>query len=369
MSSKTCIFPDYYDRFRCKGGACRNSCCAGWGISVSMIEYFRLIGLECSPRLHARLECAFHPADAPSPERYALISPNWRGDCPMHAEDGLCMLHRECGEDALPAICRMYPRSVHEENGIVKCVCSASCEAVVEALIQKEDPLTFSFRLEDAPLACSVSADERLPEASRTCLRLLQDRMLSLPARLERIGLLMRSFEKTGRFEIDETLPVPEPWPTERALKAIVCMLCRLSESSPSLRRFGEAMLTRYHADDEALYALYLQDKERFETRFPKWPRYFENLLVNHIFYEDFPFTDSRLTPTGEYTALVGVYAAMRVMSIGSLSLKSDLNTLIDVLAGLFRCIEHASFYLNADYLLECEEQGDSALLGGALRL
>ena len=104
MSEKMKIAPDYYDRFHCKGGACRNSCCIGWGISVDMNEYFRLIGLECSPRLHARLECAFHQPESPSPERYALISPDWRGDCPMHDTDGLCMLHRECGEGALPAV-------------------------------------------------------------------------------------------------------------------------------------------------------------------------------------------------------------------------------------------------------------------------
>lgn len=369
MSSKTCICPEYYDRFRCKGGECRSSCCTGWGISVSMAEYFRLIGLECSPRLHAKLECAFHLADTPSPERYALISPDWRGDCPMHGEDGLCMLHKECGEDALPAICRMYPRSVHAENGIVKCVCSASCEAVTEALIREGEPLTFSFHEEDTPLAFSISADKRLPEAFRACLRLLQDRGQSLPARLENIGRLMHAFEKTGRFDMDRSLKLPAPWSAERALKAIVRMLHRLSESSPSLKRFGEAMLSRYLTDDASLYALYCRDRAHFEAVFPDWPRYFENLLVNHIFYEDFPFTDNRLTPMGEYTALVGVYGAMRVMSIGALSLSSDLDALIDVLSGLFRCIEHASFYLNADYLLECEEQGDPALLGGVLLL
>ena len=143
MSKNIRIAPDYYDRFRCKGGACRNSCCMGWGISVDMKEYFLLIGLDCSPRLHARLECAFHQPDTPSPERYALISPDWRGDCPMHDEDGLCMLHRECGEDVLPAVCRMYPRSVREENGVIKCVCSASCEAVTELLMDEEAPLSF----------------------------------------------------------------------------------------------------------------------------------------------------------------------------------------------------------------------------------
>ena len=59
----------------------------------------------------------------------------------------------------------------------------------------------------------------------------------------------------------------------------------------------------------------------------------------------------------------------MRVMSVGCTAVSESRDALIDALSGLFRCIEHAAFYLNADYLLECEEQGDRGLLGGVLAL
>ena len=146
-------------------------------------------------------------------------------------------------------------------------------------------------------------------------------------------------------------------------------LLRRLAQNSPSLERFGAAMLERYDPDDSQLFALYRRDAAAFERAFPDWPRWFENLLANHIFYEDFPFTDKRLTPSGEYTGLVGVYAAMRVMSVGCTAERAERDALIDALSGLFRCIEHAAFYLNADYLLEYEEQGDRGLLGGVLAL
>ena len=38
------LVPDIYPSFRCKGGSCRSTCCKGWGISVRMEEYFRLLG-------------------------------------------------------------------------------------------------------------------------------------------------------------------------------------------------------------------------------------------------------------------------------------------------------------------------------------
>ena len=371
MSETTKIAPDYYDRFHCKGGACRNSCCMGWGISVSMQEYFRLIGLDCSPRLHTHLECAFHQPESPSPERYALISPDWRGDCPMHDTDGLCMLHRECGEDMLPAVCRMYPRSVREENDVIKCVCSASCEAVTEMLMDKETPIAFrADRTRDEP-SLHTTVNSHLPELTRACVTLLQDRTRPLPERLGSIGSLLADFEENGLCDPDAARKAVQPaaWPLERTLPAAVRLLKRLAQNSPSLERFGEAMLERYDPDDPQLCALYRQDAAAFDRTFPDWPRWFENLLVNHIFYEDFPFTDKRLTPLGEYTGLIGVYAAMRVMAIGCTAEHANRDALVDALSGLFRCIEHASFYLNADYLLESEEKGDRGLLGGVLAL
>ena len=105
------LVPDYYEDFRCKGGACRRTCCDGWGISVTQAEYFRLLGMDCPPDLRRRIDVAFHAPETPSPERFRLITPTWQGDCPMRAPDGLCALQCTCGEEALPAICRLYPRA------------------------------------------------------------------------------------------------------------------------------------------------------------------------------------------------------------------------------------------------------------------
>ena len=40
------LVPDYFPEFSCKMGACRAACCVGWPVSITMDDYFRLLGME-----------------------------------------------------------------------------------------------------------------------------------------------------------------------------------------------------------------------------------------------------------------------------------------------------------------------------------
>lgn len=142
MTYKTYTAPEYYKHFSCKCGKCRNTCCGGWGISLTMSEYYRLIGLNCSPELRLKLDCAFYRPENPSPERFALINRRFDGKCPLQREDGLCGIQKECGEDVISSVCRYYPRSIKNTDP-PECCCSSSCEAVIEMLLKIRSPLRF----------------------------------------------------------------------------------------------------------------------------------------------------------------------------------------------------------------------------------
>jgi lysine-N-methylase len=107
--TKIFIVPNYYKNFTCKGHDCRRSCCKGWDVSISMIEYFKLSGMNCSKKLRKRLDNAFYIAKNPTNDRYAIVSKTIEDDCPLHMSNGYCMLQYECGERILPAICHYYP--------------------------------------------------------------------------------------------------------------------------------------------------------------------------------------------------------------------------------------------------------------------
>ena len=78
------LVPDYFPAFSCKMGACRRPCCEGWPISVSMKDYFRLMGADCSAELRRRLDSGLHLSLHPSEDAYAQILPRYDGVCPLH---------------------------------------------------------------------------------------------------------------------------------------------------------------------------------------------------------------------------------------------------------------------------------------------
>ena len=127
------LVPDYYPAFSCKMGACRAACCEGWPITVSMENYFRLLGVGCSKSLRDRLDVGLRMVDRPTPECYARFNPQYDGNCPLRMEDGRCAIHAELGEDTLPDICRLYPRGIRLDQDC-ECSCANSCEAVLELL-------------------------------------------------------------------------------------------------------------------------------------------------------------------------------------------------------------------------------------------
>lgn len=298
-----------------------------------MKEYFELIGRECSPELHHRLECAFCMPEEPSPQRFRLIAPNWLGRCPLHGEDGLCMLQMECGEAALPEVCRIYPRSLKSEGSLNQACCSGSCEAVIEALMEEEQ-LSLRFTHREARAELHEHPDEFLLKTAPDCMRLLQNREFPLNVRIFQICARVSGCSQ----QPDSSNPA-------EALARLLGCIEKMKDEFSSIQTYGADCLKRYAGAD---FSAYLQDAEDFEARFPEWPRWFENVLANHLLYSDFPCVDPRLQPNEAVSGLCMAYALMRVVTIGYCASRKGREDIADALSGLFRLIEHSPFYFNA---------------------
>ncbi|MGN0801685.1 MAG: flagellin lysine-N-methylase [Candidatus Faecivicinus sp.] len=370
--------PDYYAEFECKGGACRRTCCQGWPISLSMTEYFRLLGMDCSPELRRKLDGAFHLADSPSPERYAQISPNWRGDCPLHLKNGYCQLQCECGPEALSAICRMYPRSPRAAFR-PECACSNSCERTLELLFARRDPLRFVT----LPLDFDPPAPADVPEAlkrgylpvRRLCVDLLQDRARPLPVRLARLGAALRflsdDFKSLDEARIAAALdalpPLPEadelPAPDERFALSFLSHINRsFGLSSASVGDYAQFAcdrlgLGRGEPSEDALNR-FRESKARFRALRPDWEILFEQALVNHVFYESFPFSDRLESLWDEFLSLSAVYAYFAFLTALWAAERPTDDELIAVASAAFRLIGHSAFDFNT-----------AAILGARLRV
>lgn len=373
--------PDYYDEFHCKGPDCRASCCHGWGISLSMKEYFRLLGMNCEPELRRKLDCAFHRVDFPTEDRYAQITPDWRGDCPLHMENGYCRLQKECGENALAAICRYYPRSPRTAFAN-ECACSNSCEGVLERMFERQDSLkltekTLAFEIPDGDFKEQDWRAEYYPEVRELCLATLQRRENPIRDRLILLGEILERLHNAfiGREEavIAQTLKECNAMQPERidgntredelfALNIQHHMSMIFGENSMSVQEYAHAIENALGLEGkeapakmalETALERYRAAAKHFERVLPQWQIYFEHMMVNHAFYESFPFSNRFENLWEEYLSLCATYAFVRYLAICWMWDKNDINAFVDVCAAAFRLIEHSSFDRNAASLME----------------
>jgi len=370
--------PDYYKDFECKCGECRRSCCRGWPIAMSMKEYFRLLSLDCSPALRRKLDAGLHLADRPEPERYALLLPDWRGECPLQADDGLCMLHAECGPDAICEICRLYPRSPRAFSGH-ECACSNSCERTLELLFARTEPLGFVeaelVLPEPEPVTGVPEVVSRHYSAIRgRCIAMLQDRARPLEQRLVRLGRFLSRLDPAVRAgdgdAIDRVLDEPEGAAAAVSDPALTLSFLTHFNHSVGLNsvsvcdyaRAAEELMTGGEGEPSA--ERFEAVKSRFRQSFPDWQILFEQMLVNHVFYESFPFSDRHENLFEEFLSLVAVYAYSAFLAAAWTFSHPGREALTDVLAAAFRLIDHSPFDYNAAVIMERLGIGEAAADG-----
>lgn len=367
------VLPDYYPDFLCKCGACRHPCCIGWGISLKMEEYFRLLSLECSPELRRRMDVAFHVADHPTPERYALITPNWRGDCPLHREDGYCALQKECGEEVLSSTCRYYPRGPKSRFGY-ECACSNSCERVLEMLFASDAPLEFvrrelHFSMEDDDAVYPEPVRENCRIIRAQCLRFLADRSHPLRERIGALHKLLSSLEdwqimtpddcraRCGEMPLEACLPCGDAPDAYEAFRIQARLARWFAENHHSVSDYGVESLTAMEIpadgdpNDRSLLR-WQEENRRFDAAFPDWEVRLEKMLVNHIFYEDFPFSEPEEALGHAFLALCAVCALVRFLAVGWTAAHASEEALVDVCAATFRVVGHTRFDRNSVILL-----------------
>lgn len=336
------IVPEYFKHFKCKCGDCRHSCCEGWPVRISMKEYYRLIGINCSKKLRSRLDCALKICPKPDEVSYAEISTNWNGFCMLHREDGLCSLQMELGDSVQPEICQIYPRRLVQLSEINLCSCSNSCEAVVELLIALKSPMQFEISDISIKPKFKVKVPKHQLEDCKNAISILQDRTRSLPDRLFTLGNCLNGYEWCSKGTKDLFLAYQFLYSLDKFYEnnRSVSDYCRSAEQYFCIER-KDTLTT----EDLML----ISEKHAFASQYmdiilPEWQEIIEQLLVNHMFYSNFPNSENLDSENDAYLSLVIIYSFIRINLLGFMFNKTNKNLLIDFLAAMFRLIDHSYF-------------------------
>ena len=353
------LIPDYYLKFACKMGDCRTACCDGWPVTFSLDDYYHLMGAECSKELRDRLDRGLRIKLNPMADAYAEIAPRYDGRCPMHLEDGRCALQAELGETGLSQVCRLYPRGIRTDNGF-ECSCANSCEAVLELLFKRDEPIDFitkELELDAVKFKRTVSFESlgREQEIRLWLIRQMQNQVLPMQQRLMATGHALWALDVAlsthDDAEVERLLQgkrrIAPLQPKELTqghldfgLKIVAGMIELLGERSESIRQYGQEALACFDNSFEK----YESASAHFGRVLPKWEIWFEHMMVNHMFFSCFPFQDRPVSLRDEFFALCAVYALLRFLGIGCMWNKCDESRFVDVCAAVFRLVDHTAF-------------------------
>lgn len=343
--------PGYYDRFRCLMGDCVYNCCqASWQISFNKRDYLALKRVKGSPELNASLKSTLRrvKGEAQSEQNYGeFVAVGGKGHCPLQREDGLCSLQMEKGAEALPEVCRTFPRGEAPMlSGFWERSLSPACEGVLELLWELPGGVEFVSDLLPEKQRGTVTATlaflrPRFQEIRSRCIDLLQNRSCPLP---QRILLLCTTLQELaeGKTEVEswlartgalaespriaETLRLPEEGKTLPLFLSANLKL--LSTVSNEEAMFGPVLdevlkglgVTPQEGSTMASLPLgpYLAARARFAENFQGREYFMENLMVSLFFHIGLPDLNSGKKLWESCVRFCNLYSFYRFLAVMS---------------------------------------------------
>lgn len=258
-------------------------------------------------------------------------------------------------------VCRMYPRSV-KKGTPHELSCSGSCEETLELLMKNTEKIHFEEVELDMPENVGVSSgseDAARVGVRRRAIDKMSDRAEPLSVRLYTVGKIVCGTDENA----PETEKIPVPVGTDE-LFSLTKIILRFEEISDALRECsGGALLNigitrENHLDGDKVSASlekYLAAREHFYALFPDADVYFEKIMINHMFYEQFPYADFDEKCKDAYLALCAAYAMLKFICVAYMADKNDKSDFVHAAGEIFRFVEHTDFYRNAMIALKKE--------------
>ncbi len=326
-------------------------------MSMSMGDYFRLLGADCSKTLRDKLDVSLHLLNHPTSEKYADVSHDYNGDCKLRMPDGRCYIHAELGEHFLPDVCKMYPRGVRKGE-VWECSCANSCEAVIEYFLSNNKQIVFKMVdyttdypdfAEDNREHC---ANVHVNDIRMRLIDIMQNKQISLPQRLILLGktivsnVSLPSAEDAGLISniISKSDTAIFQNGFIEGVEIMIKLLRYIDSVSLGVKSCGEEALN-FFCQSENVENKYQKAKENFHTKLPDNELLLENLLVNHMFFSRFPCLDCFENPFDGFLSICLLYAMLRFIGVACVALHDDTEKLVDAYASVFRFVDHTDFH------------------------
>lgn len=344
-------YPKYLSEFKCIGGKCTDSCCIGWDIDIDKTtfrQYYKVKDPEMKrmfqKNVHNNEYCTSDNID------YGRVKLKGEKRCPFLDCENYCIIHSRLGEEYLSNVCTSFPRILNKINGFYEMSLDISCPEAARIILSKEEGIEFtqsnetlgkhiiSSEIDTKSKEFDGSPVKYFTEIRDLSIKIIQNRKLSLDERLYILGEFLDKLEdeltdnynNVSKFikKYDINL-VKNPYENEEisytlqiAFFKTVFKLADIFNKTDSdkFKQCTKEVINVLKITEENITKnseLYTKAFEEYNRQFMIENSYiFENYLVNFIYNNIFPFSESESVFDG-YILLLIRYAFIKLYLVG----------------------------------------------------
>ncbi|WP_252250723.1 flagellin lysine-N-methylase [Clostridium sp. ZBS13] len=373
------IYPSYIEKFQCIGGKCEDNCCIGWDIDIDKETFkkYHKVKDETMKKMfqknvHNNKYCTNENLD------YGRIKLNKVKRCPFLDDENYCLIQGKFGEDYLSSVCTQFPRVLNKVDDHYEICLDSACPEASRIILGSKEKIEFkesernlgkytmsgvlntrSSEFKDTPI-------KYFKEIRDFSIKIVQNRNLNISSRLYVLGDFLNEIEDLENGKIKEFInkydieTKSKYYKRERMnyalqvsfFKNVVDSLDIVNETdSDKFKNYTKELLKGYNIKDNDGV---IENAEEYINAFEKYTDMyiennsyiFENYMVNFIYNNLFPFSESDFMFEG-YIMLLFRYSLMRFYLVGKYihNGKDSIEDMIEFIQVFIKAVEHDKNY------------------------
>lgn len=386
--------PKYLKEFKCIGGECEDSCCAGWDIDIDKISfkrYFKVKNDEMKKmfqkNIHNNVYCTSDDVD------YGRVKLKKGKRCAFLDDNNLCMIYSNLGEDYLSNVCTCYPRVMNIVDNNYEMSLDVACPEAARILLAKKSGINFevsNINLGKHIVSGYIDTKSKdvknhplkyFNEMRKKSLEIIQNRKYTIDQRLFILGDFLEGLQEKFEYNFNEASEYINKYNMDIRSKDYnknemnyMLQIAFFNDMLEKLDVFNEVESPFFVEDTKkVIEGLKLESKmpimenkdfyiyafKNYEENNIKENSYiFENYLANFMYGNLFPFTESEYIFDG-FMMLLFRYSFIRFYLVGKYlnNKKETEEEIISSIQVFAKTIEHHKNFLEdvLSYLKENE--------------
>ena len=376
-------YPEYIKEFKCIGGKCTDSCCIGWDIDIDKItfkQYYKVKDQEMKrmfqKNVHNNDYCTSDDVD------YGKVKLKGEKRCPFLDEENYCVIHSNLGEEYLSNVCSSFPRITNKIDGNYEMSLDVACPEAARILLLKEEGINFkenkeklgkhivSSDIDTKSKKFNNSPIKYFKEIRELSIKIIQNRKFNLSERLYILGDFLNALEDElehnynnvskfiKMYDINSINDAYEKNQLNYLIqmdffkKMIGLLDVDRQVDSTSFKEFTKEVIDGFKLNEEEYITknseLYIKTFEEYNKKFINNYSYiFENYLVNFIYNNIFPFSETESVFDG-YIMLLTRYSFIRFYLVGKYlyNEQDSKEDIVGFIQSFSKTIEHHKTYL-----------------------